>query len=81
MKDKFVLRAKKAIKKIAALAGSAVVLGATVATPAMAATLADLPQPFVNDNGVFDAYVVVGASAQPADVLAAVDIAAAFAQV
>ena len=49
---------KKTIKKIAALVGGAVMAGATLA--GAFAALDDLPHPFVNDNGVFDAYVVVG---------------------
>jgi|GEM_PF-2728077 len=71
------MKAKKFVKKIVALAGSAAMLGATVGG-AMAA-LSDLPSPFIAD-GVFDAYVVVGANAGISDVVAAIELAAAFAQ-
>jgi len=72
------MKAKKFVKKIVALAGSAAMLGATVGG-AMAA-LNDLPSPFVNSNGVFDAYVVVGANAGIPDVVSAIELTAAFAQ-
>ncbi|RLG17723.1 hypothetical protein DRN62_00365 [Nanoarchaeota archaeon] len=71
------MKAKKFVKKIVALAGSAAMVGATVGG-AMAA-LSDLPSPFIT-NGIFDAYVVVGANAGISDVVAAIELAAAFAQ-
>jgi hypothetical protein len=70
------------IKKVAALAGSAIMASSMMA-PVMAATLADLPAPFVT-NGVFNANIVVGSSGTAAgissDLAGAMDVAAAFAQ-
>ncbi len=71
------METKKFVKKIAALAGSAAMLGATVA--GALAALPDLPSPFITD-GVFDAYVGVGATANVADVISAIELGAAFAQ-
>jgi hypothetical protein len=44
------------------------------------AAVKDLPTPFVDSEGVFDAYVVVGANAGISDLVGAVEVAAAFAQ-
>ncbi|MFA5303524.1 MAG: hypothetical protein WC393_03225 [Candidatus Nanoarchaeia archaeon] len=70
------------IKKVAALAGSAIMASSMMA-PVMAATLANLPAPFVT-NGVFNANIVVGSSGTAAgissDLAGAMDVAAAFAQ-
>jgi hypothetical protein len=70
------------IKKVAALAGTAIMASSMMA-PVMAATLASLPAPFVT-NGVFDANIVVGSSGTAAgisgDLAGAMDVAAAFAQ-
>jgi len=70
------------IKKVAALAGSAIMASSMMA-PVMAATLAGLPAPFVS-GGVFNANIVVGASGTAAgissDLAGAMDVAAAFAQ-
>lgn len=85
MEEKFVLKVKRTIKKIAALTTGAVMVGATVTGAALAAVLSDLPSPFVS-SGNFDADVVVGSSSTstPAgiasDVAGAIDVAAAFAQ-
>ncbi len=67
------MNVKKAIKRVVALGTGAALMGATV-LGAMAADLADFPAPFVK-NGAFDAMIIVGQSAQPADVIGAVDIA------
>ncbi|MDD4352926.1 MAG: hypothetical protein PHN56_00560, partial [Candidatus Nanoarchaeia archaeon] len=70
------------IKKVAALAGTAIMASSMMA-PVMAATLADLPAPFVS-GGVFNANIVVGSSGTAAgisnDLAGAMDVAAAFAQ-
>lgn len=72
----------KGIKKIAAIAGS-VLMGTTMMTPVFAASLSNLPAPFVS-NGVFDANIIVGSLSSGAgiasDMAGAMDIAAAFAQ-
>ena len=70
------MRVKKAIKKIAALGVGATMLGATV-LGAMAADLANYPEPFV-DTGLFNGYIVVGDNAAAEDVVGAIDIAAAL---
>jgi len=70
------------IKKVAALAGTAI-MASSMMMPVMAATLADLPTPFVK-NGQFNANIVVGSLGTGAgissDLAGAVDVAAAFAQ-
>lgn len=72
----------KTIKKIGAIAGS-ILMGATMMTPVIAASLNDLPAPFVS-NGIFDANIAVGSLSNGAgiasDLAGAMDIAAAFAQ-
>ncbi|MBT7440417.1 hypothetical protein HN789_04195, partial [archaeon] len=52
----------------------ATILGATAATW----DLMDYPAPFVADGQLDDTVLVVGAAAQTADVLGAIDIAAAL---
>ncbi|MBN1923229.1 MAG: hypothetical protein JW791_00535 [Nanoarchaeota archaeon] len=80
---------KRAIKKVAALAGSAII-AASMVTPAMA-SLANLPSPFISGAGLFNANVIVGSqtwnalvAGDPAgvasDLAGAIDVAAAFAQ-
>jgi hypothetical protein len=85
-------RFKQTIKRIAALAGGAVMVGATMA--GALATLDSLPQPFVTSAGVFDAYIVVGtmgwnpnlafnaaaATGLSQDLATGIDVGAAFAQ-
>ncbi len=75
----FALKAKTAIKRIAAIATTSVMLGATMFAGVAAADLADYPAPFVA-NGKWVGLVVVGADAAPADVIGAADIAATLAQ-
>ncbi|QKQ98959.1 S-layer protein [Candidatus Nanohaloarchaea archaeon] len=79
----------KKIKKLKsygkAVAGSALLVGATLTGAAAVSaqtsdngsgyTLGDYPQPFVNDNGVLDASIVVGSDGKQADVVSAIDIA------
>ncbi len=70
---------KKAIKYAAAIATAGAMVGAGILA-GMAYNLGDLPKPFVNDKGEFDAYVVVGENAATADVVGAITVGAAFAQ-
>ncbi len=70
---------KKGIKRMAALAGSALMLGSTIAAPALSANLSDFPGMFIKD-GELKSTIVVGKVAAPADVVGAVNIAAAMAQ-
>ena len=75
----------KSIKKMTkAVAGSALLVGATLAGgAAMGAaqrgssgmTLGDYPAPFVDDDGEVDATVVVGESAQTIDVVGGINVA------
>ena len=67
------MNVKKAIKRIAALGTGAALMGATV-LGAMAADLANFPQPFVR-NGQLDAMLIIGQGAQTPDVIGAIDIA------
>ncbi|MCX6774646.1 MAG: S-layer protein, partial [DPANN group archaeon] len=75
--ENFVLKTKNAIKRIAAIGIGAVMVGATMG--AAFAQLENYPSPFVKDNK-FVGLIVVGAAAQPADVIGATDIAATLAQ-
>ncbi len=67
---------RKVLKKATAVAASASFIGATM-LGAVAQDLANYPAPFVKD-GVFDAFIVVGADAQPSDVVGAVDVGASL---
>lgn len=69
---------KKTIKKMSALATGAAMLGATV-MGAMAYDLGDYPYPYVDSDGAFSGYVVVGSKGSNAaglaqDMVGAVDI-------
>ncbi|QQG39681.1 MAG: S-layer protein [Candidatus Aenigmatarchaeota archaeon] len=63
------------LRKLASTAVGALLAGATLAVPALGASLDDLPSPFVSD-GEADFTIVVGADANAADIVGAVDIAA-----
>ncbi len=65
---------KKILSKIGAGFIGAVMTGATLLAPAMAADLNDYPAPFVTD-GTTDMLMVVGAAASPADVVGAINVA------
>ena len=67
------MNTKKVIKRLAAVATGAAMLGATV-MGAFAADLSDYPDMFVSD-GTFDGYFVVGEAASSVDNLAMTDIA------
>ena len=87
-------RFKKTVNRIAAFAGGALMVGATIAGALAAVDMATLPQPFVTSAGQFDSYIVVGTmgwnpniafNAQAAedlagDVAVGMDLSAAFAQ-
>ena len=77
--ENFVLKAKSAIKRVAAVSTGAVMLGATMFGAVAAADLSSYPSPFVKD-GKWVGLIVVGADAAPADVIGATDIAATLAQ-
>lgn len=71
------MQVKKSIKKVGAVAGSALMVGMTFGA---AAPLADFPQPFVDDNGQVQSQIVVGSQGKVADVVGAIDIGAATGQ-
>jgi hypothetical protein len=75
MQESFVLKAKKAVKTVAAIGTGMAMLGATM-TGAMALDLKDYPSPFVV-SGKYDAsnVLVVGTIAAASDTLGMVDIA------
>ncbi len=75
MQESFVLKAKKAVKTVAAIGTGMAMLGATM-TGAMALDLKDYPSPFVV-AGKYEAsnVLVVGAKAAASDTLGMVDIA------
>jgi hypothetical protein len=77
--ENFVLKAKSAIKRLAAVSTGAVMLGATMFGAVAAADLSMYPSPYVKD-GKWVGLIVVGADAAPADVIGATDIAATLAQ-
>jgi hypothetical protein len=62
------------LRKLAASALGALMTGATLAFPALGASLADYPSPFVQD-GEANFSVVVGSNAAASDVAGAVDVA------
>jgi hypothetical protein len=70
------MNVKNVLKKVVAIGAGATMVGATI-MGALALDLSDYPQPFVTD-GVFDGKLVVGANAQPADIVAAIDVAASL---
>ena len=64
------------IKKFLATGLTAVMAGATLASGALAShSLSDYPD-FLGQNGQLDVFVVVGADAQPADIVGAGDVVA-----
>lgn len=65
------------LRKLASTAIGALLAGSSFAVPALASTLEDLPAPFV-EGGEANFVVVVGAAADTADVVGAIDIAARF---
>jgi len=62
------------IKRIGACVLGSVMAGASLLAPALAADLSDYPKPFV-DDGVTDFLIVIGANADPADVVGAINLA------
>lgn len=67
------MNVKKAIKNIVSLGMGVTMVGSTI-MGAMAATLSQYPEPFTKD-GSFNALLVVGAAAQPMDIIGVTDIA------
>ena len=78
MQKDFVIKAKHAVKRVAAISAGATLMGATM-MGAVAADLGDYPAPFVSD-GNLDGMVVVGSGADAADIVGAVDIISTLTQ-
>ena len=78
MQKDFVIKAKHAVKRVAAISAGATLMGATM-MGAVAADLSDYPAPFV-ENGQLNGIVVVGATADMADMIGAGDIIATLTQ-
>jgi hypothetical protein len=78
MQEKIIDRLRRSAKKVAAI-GTSVAMASLSLTGTLAADLSDLPGPFIT-NGVFDSYVVVGASAATADVVGAIEVATVLGQ-
>ncbi|MDG5761332.1 S-layer protein [Natronococcus sp. A-GB1] len=68
------MKVKNSIKKVGAVAASGLMVGLSVGA---AASLSDFPEPFVEDGEVAS-QIVVGSTGQVADVVGAVNIAAAL---
>jgi hypothetical protein len=71
------MKVKNSIKKVGAVAGSALMVGLTMGSAAM---LSDYPQPFVDDDGNVASQIVVGSQGKVADVVGAVNVAASLGQ-
>lgn len=71
------MKLRKAIKKIVALGTGVAMVGATMVGAMAAADLMNYPAPFVK-NGQFNAMIVVGDTAAPADIVGAIDVAASL---
>ncbi|MDY6761655.1 MAG: S-layer protein [Candidatus Nanohaloarchaea archaeon] len=73
------MKIKHSLKKVGAVAGSALMVGMTMgAAQATANTLGDFPQPFVNADGQVQSQIVVGSQGQQADVVGAINVASAL---
>ncbi len=70
MEKQFVLKAKTAVKRVAAISAGATMMGATM-MGAVAADLGDYPSPFVAD-GELNGLVVVGSASSAGDIVGAV---------
>src|SRR3989344_967891 len=71
--ENFNIRAKKTIKRIAAIGATGIMLGATIGG-AMAASLGDYPSPFVSGGNFQTVALVIGDGSAGTDTLALTDI-------
>ena len=78
MEKQFVLKAKTAVKRVAAISAGATMMGATM-MGAVAADLGDYPSPFVN-NGELNGLVVVGSASSAGDIVGAGDLISTLTQ-
>ncbi len=74
MEEGFALRAKKAVKKVAAFGAGLTMVGATLSGAFAVGTLAEYPAPFVSGGKFVDVALVVGKDARSEDNLALTDI-------
>lgn len=77
--ENFAIKAKKAIKKVAAISVGAAMVGSTMFGAAAATTLSDYPNPFVED-GLWNTVLVVGEDAAAGDIVGAIDVSARLSQ-
>ena len=80
MQKEFVLKAKSAVKRVAAISAGAALTGASIFGAVAAADLGDYPTPFVSADGQLVGLVVVGADAAAADIVGAGDIISTLTQ-
>ena len=78
MEKQFVLKAKTAVKRVAAISAGATMMGATM-MGAVAADLGDYPSPFVAD-GELNGMVVVGSASSAGDIVGAGDLISTLTQ-
>jgi len=78
MEKQFVLKAKTAVKRVAAISAGATMMGATM-MGAVAADLGDYPTPFVAD-GELNGMVVVGSASSAGDIVGAGDLISTLTQ-
>jgi len=74
MEEGFALRAKKAVKKVAAFGAGLTMVGATLSGAFAVGTLAEYPAPFVSGGKFVDVAFVVGKDARSEDNLALTDL-------
>lgn len=80
MQRNFVLKAKNAIKRVAAISAGASLVGATMMGAVAAQDLGDYPMPFIGEDGSLDGLVVVGADAASSDVVGAAELVSTLTQ-
>jgi len=78
MEKQFVLKAKTAVKRVAAISAGATMMGATM-MGAVAADLGDYPSPFVS-QGELNGMVVVGSASSAGDIVGAGDLISTLTQ-
>jgi len=79
MQEKFVLKAKTTIKRVAAISAGSLMLSAAAFGAVAASDLSDYPSQFIVD-GQWGGLAVVGSNAQAADIVGATDVIARLSQ-
>ena len=80
MQRNFVLKAKNAIKRVAAISAGASMIGATMMGAVAAQDLGAYPSPFIGPGGSLDGLVVVGSDAAASDVIGAAELVSTLTQ-